>query len=469
MRVGIIGAGAAGLTAAHELAKHGHSAVVYERAPFLGGQASTFDIGGARLERGYHHLFTSDTDILDLVQEIGLGDRMRWIESKVGTLHDGKIYNFVTPMDLLRFTPLSFFNRLRLGTATLMVRRQKDWRGLEGTTAADWLRSKAGKSAYEVFWGPMLRGKFGERHFSEVGMAWVWGKMQTRFASRGRSMSKEMLGYPIGSFGEIFDTLAENIVERGAEVHLSTSVRSIVAEDGRATGLSVQRTPASRVSPEPSGGRGNQAEPKRIPPNPPFAKGGTEQEGETFEPFDAVVATAPSYDMPRLLPGLPDEYLARLTGVNYMAAVLLILVLDRPLSHIYWLNVADRSIPFVGVIEQTNLIGPEPLRWEATSSTCQTIWTPKTGFMRWSTTSYWTSTCPTCGRSTRSSTPRGSRPATTIAWMRHSPSSAPTTPNASPTTGRRSRVSTWPTRPRCTPRTVAQTTACGWAAMSRGW
>ena len=359
MRVGIIGAGAAGLTAAHELAKHGHSAVVYERAPFLGGQASTFDIGGARLERGYHHLFTSDTDILDLVQEIGLGDRMRWIESKVGTLHDGKIYNFVTPMDLLRFTPLSFFNRLRLGTATLMVRRQKDWRGLEGTTAADWLRSKAGKSAYEVFWGPMLRGKFGERHFSEVGMAWVWGKMQTRFASRGRSMSKEMLGYPIGSFGEIFDTLAENIVERGAEVHLSTSVRSIVAEDGRATGLSVQRTPASRVSPEPSGGRGNQAEPKRIPPNPPFAKGGTEQEGETFEPFDAVVATAPSYDMPRLLPGLPDEYLARLTGVNYMAAVLLILVLDRPLSHIYWLNVADRSIPFVGVIEQTNLIGPE--------------------------------------------------------------------------------------------------------------
>ena len=42
-----------------------------------------------------------------------------------------------------------------------------------------------------------------------------------------------------------------------------------------------------------------------------------------------------------------------------MAAVLVILVLDRPLSHVYWLNVADRSIPFVGVIEQTNLIPPE--------------------------------------------------------------------------------------------------------------
>jgi protoporphyrinogen oxidase len=36
-----------------------------------------------------------------------------------------------------------------------------------------------------------------------------------------------------------------------------------------------------------------------------------------------------------------------------------ILVLDRPLSHVYWLNVADRSLPFVGVIEHTNLIPPE--------------------------------------------------------------------------------------------------------------
>ena len=91
MRVGIIGAGAAGLAAAYEFGRAGHRTVVYERAPFLGGQASTFDVGGAPLERGYHHLFTSDTAIIDLIGEIGLGDRMRWFESKVGILHsDGR-------------------------------------------------------------------------------------------------------------------------------------------------------------------------------------------------------------------------------------------------------------------------------------------------------------------------------------------------------------------------------------------
>ncbi|MCH7745440.1 MAG: FAD-dependent oxidoreductase, partial [Chloroflexi bacterium] len=215
MRVGIIGAGAAGLAAAYELGKHGHQALVYERAPFLGGQASTFDVGGARLERGYHHWFTNDTDIIDLVEEIGLGHQIRWIDSTVGTLYDGKIYNFVTPMDLLKFTPLSLPDRIRLGLLTLYLQRKKDWRGYENITADEWLRKHAGKRGYEVFWGPMLRGKFGEDYYDQVGMPWVWGKVHTRVASRGKSMLKEKLGYPIGSFGEVFDVLAQRIEEQG--------------------------------------------------------------------------------------------------------------------------------------------------------------------------------------------------------------------------------------------------------------
>ena len=325
MRVGVIGGGAAGMAAAYELGKHGHQAVVYERAPFLGGHASTFDVGGTPLERGYHHLFTSDTDILELIQEIGLGQRMRWIDSKVGTLHGGKIYNFVTPLDLLMFTPLGLLDRIRLGLVTLYLQRRKDWRGLESVTAARWLRRYAGEPAYQVFWGPMLRGKFGEDDYENVGMAWLWGKIQTRVASRGKSMVKEKLGYPIGSFGEIFDVLAHKISEQGGEVHTLASVRQIAVEDGRTRGLEVEI---------------NRAEP-------------------TAENFDAVIATTPSNIFPRLVPPLPEDYLAKLTSVKYMAAVLIILVLSRPLSHVYWLNVADRTIPFVAAVEHTNLIGPE--------------------------------------------------------------------------------------------------------------
>ncbi len=325
MRVGIIGAGAAGLAAAYELGLHGHRAAVYERADFLGGQASTFDVGGARLEKGYHHWFTSDTDIVDLTHEIGLGHQVRWIDSSVGTLWDGRIYPFVTPMDLLKFTPLSVLDRMRLGLTTLYLQRQKDFRKYEGITADEWLRRHSGKRGYEVFWGPMLRGKFGDDYYKDVGMAWMWGKVQTRVKSRGKGMVKEKLGYPIGSFGEVFDVLADKVREQGGEVHLSAAVERVDARDGGAVGMRVA------------------------------LDGGSARD----ERFDAVIATTPSYLFPRLVDGLPDDYLRRLTDVNYMAAVLVILVLDRPLTNVYWLNVADRSIPFVAAIEHTNLIGPE--------------------------------------------------------------------------------------------------------------
>ncbi|MBI4233945.1 MAG: NAD(P)/FAD-dependent oxidoreductase [Chloroflexi bacterium] len=324
MRVGVIGGGAAGLAAAYELLRQGHQAAVFERAPFLGGQASTFDVGGARLERGYHHLFTSDVDMLWLIHDLGLGNTLAWIPSKVGLYHGGRIWRFTTPLDLLRFRPLPLIDRLRLGLVSLSLQRTRDWRRFESETAAQWLPQRVGRRAYEVVWEPLLRGKFGQ-HYEEIGMTWFWGKIALRFASRGKGMAKEKLGYPMGSFGEVFDTLAERIRQMGGEVHCSSGVRRVLVEDGRATGLEVELPGRGVVS----------------------------------QPFDAIVATVPSYIFPKLVPPLPREYDEKVTGVTYLAAVLVVLELNQPLSRIYWLNIADRSIPFVAVIEHTNYIPPE--------------------------------------------------------------------------------------------------------------
>ena len=323
MRVGIIGGGAAGLAAGFELAKKGHQAHVFEQAPFLGGQASTFEVGGGRLERGYHHLFMSDTHMVDLIHELGLGHKLAWIESKVGFFYGGKIWKFASPVDLLKFTPLSLFDRLRLGLVTLYLQKTKNGLKFEGVTAAEWLQKRVGNHAYEVVWEPMLRGKFGE-YYNEISMTWLWGKIYLRVASRGKPWEKEKLGYPMGSFEEVFDTLGERVRQMGSEVHISAGVRRVVVEDGRATGLEVELP-------------GREAE---------------------VRPYDAVIATTPSYVFTRLVPPLPEEYQRKLTDVRYLAAVLMVLVLKRPLSHMYWLNIADRTMPFVGVIEQTNFVDP---------------------------------------------------------------------------------------------------------------
>lgn len=324
MRVGIIGGGAAGLAAAYELTSRGHYAEVFEAAPFLGGQASTFAVGGGQLERGYHHLFVSDTAIADLIHELGLGHKLEWHESKVGLYHSGRIWDFATPMDLLRFKPLSPPQRIRLGLWTFILQKTRNWQKFEGVTAQEWLTRRLGAETYRTIWEPMLRGKFGE-YYDQIGMTWLWGKIYLRVASRERGLQRERLGYPMGSFGEVFDRLGARVVALGGAVHTSARVNQItVDERGDAAGLEGQlagQKPAVRN-------------------------------------YDAVIATTPSYIFTRLAPFLPVDYREGLAQTRYLAAVLLILTLDRPLSEKYWLNVADRALPFVGVIEHTNMIAP---------------------------------------------------------------------------------------------------------------
>lgn len=79
----------------------------------------------------------------------------------------------------------------------------------------------------------------------------------------------------------------------------------------------------------------------------------------SLQNFDVVVATAPSSAFVKLLPEYPKDEAVKLQQVRYHAAILVVLVLERPLSHTYWLNVSDSSIPFVAVIEQTNFVPPE--------------------------------------------------------------------------------------------------------------
>jgi protoporphyrinogen oxidase len=318
MRIAIIGGGIAGLTAAYELGKAGHEVVVYERDNELGGQAGTFPVGGTRLERFYHHIFTSDRHIIELLGELGLASQLRWIPSKVGWFYGGKVYDFVTPMDLLRFSPLSLVDRVRAGVVSLYLQRKTDGLTYENTTAASWIQRYAGANVYRVLWNPLLRGKFGEQA-EEVSMTWFWGKMHLRFGSR-KGLGKERLGYLAGSFQVMVDRLAQRVVAQGGSIRTHSPVEKVMVADGHATGVLTSR---------------NQ------------------------EPADRVIATVPSFNFVEMAPELAGSYADLLRKVTYQAALVLVLQISRSLSPKYWLNISDPDIPFVAAIEHTNYIPPE--------------------------------------------------------------------------------------------------------------
>jgi protoporphyrinogen oxidase len=321
MKVGIIGGGVAGLAAAYRLTQEGHEVALYEAGPTLGGLVRTFEVGGGRLESFYHHLFTTDTSIVRLIEELGLGERLVWRDSKVGFYHGGRIYDFVTPVDLLRFSPVSLVDRVRLGLAGLYLRRQKNWRRYESITAKEWIIRHVGQRNYDVVWGPLLRGKFGTAH-DQVSMVWFWGKIFLRFASRGAGPAqREQLGYLTGSFGEMIDELERRIRQAGALIETGRPVEQVLVEEGSAVGLRVA---------------------------------GGEQVA-----CDAVIAAVASDVLLKLVPPLPAEYERRLESVQWQSALCLILTLRHSLSPIYWMNISDPEIPFIAAIEHTNFIERE--------------------------------------------------------------------------------------------------------------
>ena len=342
--VAVIGAGVAGLTAAYELGRAGVPCDVYERWPGLGGQAATLDVGdGVLIERYYHHLFTSDRHIAQLLRDLGMPDAIEWRPSSVAFFADGDSHPFSTPLDLLRFSPMTPLARVRLGLAVLNLQlRHSDVAPFEEITAKEWVLRSVGRSGWDAMWGPLLRGKFGDRA-EDISMAWLWSKLTLRRQVKGQEARGEVLGYPRGTFEPLFRALTSAIEAGGGRVLIDRPAARLAAtEDG--SGFEV--TPGAPDSFR----RGH--DPRRFDP-----AGGPAR-------YDAVLATVPNDVFEQLLEpplaaGVGEEYLGRLRRIEYHAALCLLLELDRPLTRYYWTNVADRTLPFVGLVEQTNFVEPE--------------------------------------------------------------------------------------------------------------
>jgi protoporphyrinogen oxidase len=315
----IVGAGFTGLSAAYELARAGNKVLVLEREAMVGGLASGFMVGEFTLERFYHHWFTNDVHVMDLIKDIGKSGEVVFRPTRTGMYYANTIFRLSTPLDLLKFKALSFPNRIRLGLLALQARRIKDWTAIEHMTARDWLIKLAGPEVFRVVWEPLLVGKFGP-YADKVGAVWFWKKLALRGGSRA-SDGREVLAYYKGGFSELAEALKRKLEEMGVEVRLNAPVSGLEVEDDRATAVisNGERIPASSVLL-------TQALPLIA---------------DLMEPHAAA------------------DYVAGLRRIDYLANICLVLELDRSLSETYWLNVNDPSFPFVGVIEHTNFEPPE--------------------------------------------------------------------------------------------------------------
>lgn len=310
--VAVVGGGIAGATAALRLAEAGERVVLYETGERLGGLVVSLEVGGTPLECFYHHVFPHESHLLQLIDELGLGSRMEWLPSTMGVMTDGRIWPFTTPLDVLRFGPLSPLQRLRLGIGGIALQRHKDWESLDAVPAVEWLRRATGDAAVRALWEPLLRAKFGGAA-PGVPAAWMWGRFDQR--RRARSVSGERLGYLRGGFRQLFDALAERLARHDVEIRTATRVNQVVLDGGRVTGVT--------------------------------AAGGDID-------VDTVVYTGALPGIARLLPpGVGDPAWGEARGLGVICGVV---ETERPVTDVYWTNVCDPALGIGGIIEHTNLL-----------------------------------------------------------------------------------------------------------------
>jgi protoporphyrinogen oxidase len=231
----IIGGGLAGLAAAYRLAGK-DEIILTEKEPELGGMASSYKIDDYYIEKYYHHIFASDKELISLIEELGLGDRLEWLKGTTGYYFDGKIYPMNTPLEILKALPL--MDVIRLTWLVLKAKSIKDRTPYDDITAKEWIIDIAGESVYNNFFLPLLQSKFGDNK-EKVSAAWLLGRVQIR---SNRGAKGERLGYMRRGFAALIEEMAEyirnkgGIIKQGIVSHIEIagdSIRGVVVDGTR--------------------------------------------------------------------------------------------------------------------------------------------------------------------------------------------------------------------------------------------
>jgi protoporphyrinogen oxidase len=303
-----------GLAVAYQLAKDGHEPVIFEADDRVGGMTATFDFNGLEIERYYHFHCISDHAFLAMLDELNIAHKMHWVETKMGYWYQNRLQAWGNPLALLSFNGLGWVAKFRYGLHAFLSTKRDNWKPLDHVEASAWIRRWVGAEAYEVLWRRLFDYKFYD-HVGNLSAAWIWSRIRRIGRSR-YSLFKEKLGYLEGGSKTLLNAMQAAIEAQGGEFRLQCPVSKVVISNGKVIAVEAM----GRV-----------------------------------EAFDKVISTIPLPYVPRVMPDLPADVLAKFKALKNIAVVCVIAKLTQPLTENFWLNTNDPDMDIPGLVEYTNL------------------------------------------------------------------------------------------------------------------
>lgn len=307
-KIVIIGGGFTGLTAAYFLTQRNFEVTVFEQENHLGGLASSLTRENWRwpLEKHYHHLFTNDREALDLVRKLGLTEKILILKPKTAVYVKGREYQLDSPISLLKFSLLPFFDRVRTGLVLAFLKLSPSLPFMKKTTADQFLKKWQGNFSYNLIFQPLFLAKF--RDFAQnIVLSWFWARIKKR--------TSRLIYFQEG-FDLITHALQEKIETQGGKILLRTKVQAIDKQNNNWL-VKIENQPAILA--------------------------------------DKIIITTSTKAALKILPILNTE--TNLGKIKHLSALNLIIESKKPiLKSTYWLNINEKHFPFLAVVQQTNFI-----------------------------------------------------------------------------------------------------------------
>ena len=300
MRIAVIGAGPAGLTAAYQLAKAGQTVVVFEAGKSVGGMARSFDLWGQRVDLGPHRFFSKDPRVNSLWLEV-IGRDYRMVERQTRILYGDRLYEYPLRAGnvLANMGPVEAAAcLLSYGAARIAPPPATG----PDATFEDWVVSRFGRRLFEMFfksyseklWGlscKELNADFAAQRIKSFSLA------QALLSAIGLSRQKhrtlaDVFAYPLNGNGEVYERMARAVTELGGDVRLNTPVKRVIVKDKAACGVELS-------------------------------------DGSSLA-FDHVISTMPLTTMVKGLSDIPEAVTAATNALTYRNTIIVYLRVSRP-------------------------------------------------------------------------------------------------------------------------------------------
>jgi protoporphyrinogen oxidase len=301
MKVAVIGAGPAGITAAYQLAKNNVSVDVYEASDAVGGMAKTIELWNQKVDLGPHRFFSSDPRVNEVWKEV-VGSDYDLIDRLTRIYYKNRFFYYpLKPLNALLNLGL-----LQAASCVVSFLRQNLRKKPEGSESddgsfEDWVVQRFGRRLFEIFfktyseklWGipcSKLDADFAAQRIKKLSL--MEAIKSAVFGNKGNKHKTlvDNFAYPHEGSGIVYKRMADYVSSHGGRILLNTPVKRVCTENNKAIGI--------------------------------------ELTNDELVQYDHIISTMPLTAMVKQLPGTPKEIIECASSLRFRNTILVFLKVE---------------------------------------------------------------------------------------------------------------------------------------------